>query len=402
MFASDSSWKLWKKRMFRQHVGKKDVGNVIRVPSTRTSHFCLRVFRLILVHRQQRTQSSGKATPLAAAADAPPRRAPLSGTNDPSGKNDGAEHFRNTNQSSSAKPISSPQRPYGSGKGINDIEDLSLEQATSDEAKVQSTFANNPRKRGAEAGTGSSNPQAHGQYRQFMSTTPKHGRTSSGGKHVEALRHKSPSEDPEYKRGHSGPKQSLWDPNLDPTKNPKGGRRKLQHVRLDQKDRPKSQAKEFTVTNINPRGWYDQAHNEQPRVSHHFGGSSRQEKVPSISGNDHDSHSIGSPPEVDTRDNGTPEEAETDIEMLLQPETRPISHEQLVVEVKGIYAGLVMVEAKCIDIDERQAAAAQENDPTKQTDLKHDQWQSLIALHKQVFCVVLCHPATELSLIQTS
>ena len=70
--------------------------------------------------------------------------------------------------------------------------------------------------------------------------------------------------------------------------------------------------------------------------------------------------------------------------MLLQPETRPISHEQLVVEVKGIYAGLVMVEAKCIDIDERQSAAAQEKDLSKKTELKNDQWQSLIALHKQV------------------
>lgn len=70
--------------------------------------------------------------------------------------------------------------------------------------------------------------------------------------------------------------------------------------------------------------------------------------------------------------------------MLLQPETRPISHEQLVIEVKGIYAGLVMVEAKCIDIDERQSAAAQEKDPTKRIQLKNDQWQSLIALHKQL------------------
>lgn len=63
-------------------------------------------------------------------------------------------------------------------------------------------------------------------------------------------------------------------------------------------------------------------------------------------------------------------------EMLLQPDTKPISHEQLVIEVKGIYAGL--------DIDERQLAAAHEKDPQKKTQLKNDQWQSLIALHKQV------------------
>jgi len=73
---------------------------------------------------------------------------------------------------------------------------------------------------------------------------------------------------------------------------------------------------------------------------------------------------------------------EADPELLLQPETRPISHDQLVVEVKGIYAGLVMVEAKCIDVDEKQTVAAQEKDPSKQNKLTPEQWQALIALHK--------------------
>ena len=85
--------------------------------------------------------------------------------------------------------------------------------------------------------------------------------------------------------------------------------------------------------------------------------------------------------------------------ILLQPETRPITHDQLVVEVKGIYAGLVMVEAKCIDVDEKQAAAAQrvaarksgqeglkqasqDSDPSHESDLTREQWQALIALHK--------------------
>jgi hypothetical protein len=36
--------------------------------------------------------------------------------------------------------------------------------------------------------------------------------------------------------------------------------------------------------------------------------------------------------------------------ILLQPETRPITQEQLVNEVKGIYAGLVMVERKCVEV----------------------------------------------------
>lgn len=34
-----------------------------------------------------------------------------------------------------------------------------------------------------------------------------------------------------------------------------------------------------------------------------------------------------------------------------QPETRPISHDQLVIEVKGIYAGPMPLEAKCIEAD---------------------------------------------------
>lgn len=63
--------------------------------------------------------------------------------------------------------------------------------------------------------------------------------------------------------------------------------------------------------------------------------------------------------------------------MIKQPETRPISQEQLVAEVKGIYAGLVMVESKCIEVDSAQSA---------QTDgaakLNNEQWQALIALHR--------------------
>ncbi|KAG9240285.1 hypothetical protein BJ878DRAFT_546415 [Calycina marina] len=62
--------------------------------------------------------------------------------------------------------------------------------------------------------------------------------------------------------------------------------------------------------------------------------------------------------------------------IMKQPETRPISQEQLVAEVKGIYAGLVMIERKCIEVDNKQAA---------QTDgarLNNEQWQALITLHR--------------------
>ncbi|KAL8965797.1 MAG: hypothetical protein Q9197_006323 [Variospora fuerteventurae] len=73
---------------------------------------------------------------------------------------------------------------------------------------------------------------------------------------------------------------------------------------------------------------------------------------------------------------------ETQPQIIRQPETRAISHDQLVVEVKGIYAGLVLVEQKCKEVDEKQSAAALERDPSRRTPLSNEQWQALIALHK--------------------
>lgn len=67
--------------------------------------------------------------------------------------------------------------------------------------------------------------------------------------------------------------------------------------------------------------------------------------------------------------------------LILQPETRPISQEQLVAEVKGIYAGLVMVEAKCIEVDNKQATLVQGDNSTPPR-LNNEQWQALIALHR--------------------
>ena len=71
---------------------------------------------------------------------------------------------------------------------------------------------------------------------------------------------------------------------------------------------------------------------------------------------------------------------ELEPKLLLQPETKAISHDQLVTEVRGIYAGLVMVEAKCIDVDEKQLSAALDKHSSSR--LNPEQWQALIALHK--------------------
>lgn len=71
-----------------------------------------------------------------------------------------------------------------------------------------------------------------------------------------------------------------------------------------------------------------------------------------------------------------------DVDIILQPQTRPISQEQLVAEVKGIYAGLVMVEAKCMEVDNDHASAAQNSDPENITKINHEKWQALISLHR--------------------
>lgn len=55
-------------------------------------------------------------------------------------------------------------------------------------------------------------------------------------------------------------------------------------------------------------------------------------------------------------------------------DTRSITKEQLINEVKGIYAGLVMVEKKCVEIDQQQSSMTNK--------LSDEQWQALTALHR--------------------
>jgi hypothetical protein len=63
---------------------------------------------------------------------------------------------------------------------------------------------------------------------------------------------------------------------------------------------------------------------------------------------------------------------------MRQPETSPISQDQLITEVKGIYAGLVMVETKCIEVDNALSSGAN----TDANKLNNEQWQALISLHR--------------------
>ncbi|KAL7962332.1 hypothetical protein V8C34DRAFT_269991 [Trichoderma compactum] len=93
-------------------------------------------------------------------------------------------------------------------------------------------------------------------------------------------------------------------------------------------------------------------------------------------------HKMGDPdpgpgPEVGVDADDSYTEDPSVSQLIRQPETRPISQEQLVAEVKGIYAGLVMVESKCIEVDNAQSA---NKDSPQQ--LNNEQWQALIALHR--------------------
>ncbi|KAB2571114.1 hypothetical protein DBV05_g10215 [Lasiodiplodia theobromae] len=69
-------------------------------------------------------------------------------------------------------------------------------------------------------------------------------------------------------------------------------------------------------------------------------------------------------------------------DLVLQPDSRPISQEQLAAEVKSIYAGLTMVESKCIHVDKAQATAERDPVSGQHPRLAPDHWQALIALHR--------------------
>lgn len=63
-----------------------------------------------------------------------------------------------------------------------------------------------------------------------------------------------------------------------------------------------------------------------------------------------------------------------------QPDTNPISNDQVIAEVNGIYAGLVMVEGKCIQVELEQAKRAREM-PPEQPLFDYEQCEALIAHH---------------------
>ena len=65
-----------------------------------------------------------------------------------------------------------------------------------------------------------------------------------------------------------------------------------------------------------------------------------------------------------------------------------------VLEARSFYAVSVIVKAKCIDIDRRRIATAQEQHSTNKSHRESDQWQSLIALYKQTRHIISLNEIT--------
>ena len=89
-------------------------------------------------------------------------------------------------------------------------------------------------------------------------------------------------------------------------------------------------------------------------------------------------------------------------EMLQRQQTNPVAEEQLINEVRGIYARLVAVEKKCIEIDKQQS----EPGSVGEKELTPSQWRKLIALHRMLlrghytFLLISQHPSATPALKQ--
>ncbi|KAL8403172.1 hypothetical protein RB594_008436 [Gaeumannomyces avenae] len=68
-------------------------------------------------------------------------------------------------------------------------------------------------------------------------------------------------------------------------------------------------------------------------------------------------------------------------ELQKQPETRPVTQEQLIAEVKGICSGLAMLESRCIKAVTTEASL---HDNPNSPPPTNDQWQALVSLHEKL------------------
>ncbi|KZF22918.1 hypothetical protein L228DRAFT_139580 [Xylona heveae TC161] len=89
-------------------------------------------------------------------------------------------------------------------------------------------------------------------------------------------------------------------------------------------------------------------------------------------------------------------------ELFLQPETRPISEEQLAAELKSIYAALEMAEAKAIEVDNNQMLSFR-NAEGEKPKMRPERWRAYFDLHRALlyehhdFFLASQHPSASAS-----
>jgi hypothetical protein len=260
------------------------------------------------------------------------------------------------------RPLNTPTSPHPT-RSLAELQALNLDKEPrgSDEFEMKDDSDdgqeahNQPRKRaaigdGISAGSGSP-------YRESSPSPPPRrskARPTSGAFELPLDTDNRPQEGFDSQRPSVGGKRHLWTPDdnapltrasfADPSNIASVQAQKSRAAQLQHKSRKPSQSAQQSFTSRQPPNFQTPQSNPNP---------------PTIANKSTPAQNI---PPAQARDDN--------YDIILQPETRPISQEQLVAEVKGIYAGLVMVEAKCIEVDNKQATLAQA-DPGAQPKLNN-------------------------------
>ena len=292
-------------------------------------------------------------------------------------------------------PNHDPASIHDSARKIDDLAKLTLSQEnipdeSSNGPKAPSLPYTNPLKRGVADGSGQCDRVAEGKS-DSPRPRARRAKAQSGGPYPSQTSDHSPdhpvTSDSRVTRTSLGSGKRLFDPTLD---SPMSNTTRTNHNpdnavtsrHFDESRAHAIRSRKMIPTNL-----------EEPANVNFIQGNRIQQRPVKIMRPHHGSATLDID-QFSTKEEAAPTAAAQEDEwmpdqeydpepvLLLQPETRPISHDQLVVEVKGIYAGLVLVESKCIDVDQKQSKAAQEKDPARQTKLTNEQWQALIHLHK--------------------
>jgi len=273
------------------------------------------------------------------------------------------------------KPSTPPEQDTKPEKKIQNLEQLTLG------TKIISSAAGNPLKRGPIQGSSSpdslpgSNPIGRNLHRERYERP--HSSELTAEKDRDFDRGGPPSREAAHRRSNAKPSRRLFDHTTD---EPGEG-----HTARKKKDQRQGRS------GPNPQ-------TTRPAMPDHISYDTQKQAIPNATQNSPGPVVLEQRQALFQYAVTTDQDLDEDIQMLRQPETRPISYDQLVAEVKGIYAGLVMVEAKTIEVDQQQSIAAQE-DPARRPPLPPDKWRALVALHKQLlhehhdFFLASQHPA---------